>query len=349
MLVSVIIPTFNRAAMVGDAIESALRQTYARKEIIVVDDGSVDETAAVLAGFGDRIRVIRQSNAGAGAARNRAIDAARGELIAFLDSDDEWFDFKLELQVSVLQAMPQIDFLFTEFVVHRSSGEVLHGGARRWHDNQIDWQTLFASHQRFSSLGAPSLPAIPDFTIYSGSLYRHLLKHYLILPTTAIVRAAALDQVTRFAEGPIVFEDWEFFARLARSHRAAFADVETAVNRGHQTPGRLTMCSNLTKLSTHAAIIERVFEPDSNFMREHRQEVDSLKADLFARIAREALLGARPDLARAALRRRRQLKVASRRLDTTIYSVLSYAPGGSGAMRLARQTVRLARTISGRA
>jgi len=245
--------------------------------------------------------------------------------------------------------MPQIDFLFTEFVVRRSSGEVLHGGTRQWHDNQIDWQTLFASNQRFSSLGVSSLPAVADFTIYSGSLYRHLLKHYLILPTTAIVRTAALDQLTRFAEGPIVFEDWEFFARLARCHRGAFADVETAVNRGHQTPGRLTMCSSLTKLSTHAAIIERVFESDSNFMREHRQEVNSLKADLFARIAREALLGARPDLARAALRKRRSLKVGSPRLNTTIYSLLSYAPGGSKAIRLARQTLRLARTIGRRA
>jgi hypothetical protein len=345
VLVSIIIPTFNRAAMVGDAIESALRQTHPQKEVIVVDDGSVDDTPAVLAKFGDRLRVLRQANAGAGVARNRAIDTARGELIAFLDSDDEWLDFKLELQVAVLRAMPQIDFLFTEFMVRRNGGEVLHGGARRWHGNHIDWQTLFAAAQRFSSLGVPPVPSVPDFTIYSGSLYRHLLKHYLILPTTAIVRASALDRLTRFAEGPIVFEDWEFFARLARNHRGAFADVETAVNRGHQTPGRLTMCSNLTKLSTHAALIERVFESDANFMREHRQDVDTLKADLFARIAREALLGARPDLARAALRKRRSLKVSSPRLDTAIYSVLSYAPGGSGAIRLARQTLRLTRTI----
>ncbi len=345
MLVSVVIPTFNRASMVGEAIESALRQTYQRLEVIVVDDGSEDDTPAVLARFSDRIRVIRQSNAGAGVARNRAIDAARGDLIAFLDSDDEWLDFKLELQVAVLQAMPDIDFLFTEFRVRRQDGQILHSGAKRWHGDQIEWHSMFGSARTFSAPPASGAGPSRDFTIYSGSVYRHLLTHYLILPTTAIVRKSALDRDTRFAEGPIVFEDWEFFARLARNHRGAFADIETAINRGHQTPGRLTMCSRLTKLSTHAALIERVFEADSTFMRENRKEVDSLKADLFARIAREALLGARPDLARAALRKRRLLKVSSPRLDTAIYSVLSYTPGGSGAIRLAQQTLRLARTI----
>jgi hypothetical protein len=247
----------------------------------------------------------------------------------------------------VLEAMPDVDFLFTEFEVRREqNSQLLHGGARRWHRNGVDWCTFFDTAQAFSSLDTSYARSVPDFTIYSGSIYRHLLTHYLILPTTAVVRTSALDRSTRFAEGPVVFEDWEFFARLARNHRGAFADVETAINRGHQTPGRLTLCPNLTKLSTHAALIERVFEADPIFTREHRQEIDSVKAGLLARMAREALLDARPDLARAALSKRRQLKVGSPRLDTAIYSVLSYAPGGSGAVRLARRTLRLVRTVA---
>jgi hypothetical protein len=333
--------------MVGDAISSVLRQTYPHREILVVDDESNDETAAVLAGFGDAIRVMRQPHAGAGVARNRAIDAARGEFIAFLDSDDEWLDFKLELQVAILNVRTDVDFLFTEFLVRQEpSGQVLHSGARRWHESRFEWRSTFAESQPSPELGIACSRPLPDFTLYSGPLYRDLIEHYLILPTTAIVRRSALEPGTRFAEGPIVYEDWEFFARLARNHAGGFVDLETAVNRGHKTPGRLTLCSTLTKLTTQASLIERVFESDTQFMAENAAIVRSVKANLFAQIAREALLDARPDLARSALKKRRTLKTHSRRLETTIYSVLAHTPGGSSAARLARKARDLATRIA---
>lgn len=102
-LVSTIIPTYNRADTICAAIESVLRQTYARIELIVVDDGSSDHTPQILANYGDKIQVIRQPNAGPSAARNRGIDAANGEIVAFLDSDDTWLPTKVEQQVASLQ------------------------------------------------------------------------------------------------------------------------------------------------------------------------------------------------------------------------------------------------------
>lgn len=101
-MVSVVIPTYNRASIVSMAIDSVLAQTYRDLEVIVVDDGSTDETPALLAAYGDRIRVLRQENAGPAIARNRGIAAARGELVAFLDSDDTWLPRKLERQVALL-------------------------------------------------------------------------------------------------------------------------------------------------------------------------------------------------------------------------------------------------------
>src|SRR4051812_26283844 len=88
--VSIVIPTYNRAALVGRAIESALRAASPGDEILVVDDGSTDGTEAALASFRDRIRFITAPHRGAGATRNRGIAEAGGDLIAFLDSDDEW-------------------------------------------------------------------------------------------------------------------------------------------------------------------------------------------------------------------------------------------------------------------
>lgn len=101
-LVSVVIPTFNRSATIAAAIESVLQQTYHDIELIVVDDGSTDGTSQVLRGFGDRVRVVRQANAGPSSARNRGVAAARGCLLAFLDSDDVWLPEKIERQVTLL-------------------------------------------------------------------------------------------------------------------------------------------------------------------------------------------------------------------------------------------------------
>src|SRR5512135_2601221 len=102
-LVSVIIPTYNRAHVVCRAIESVLGQTYENREIIVVDDGSTDDTQVRLRAYGDRIRVLTQENGGPSVARNRGIAVSRGVIVAFLDSDDYWLPSKLARQVDLLE------------------------------------------------------------------------------------------------------------------------------------------------------------------------------------------------------------------------------------------------------
>lgn len=102
-LVSAIIATYNRAHIVGEAIESILQQTYPNIELIVVDDGSTDRTSDTLKEFGNRLRVVYQKNSGPAAAWNAGIKASSGEIIAFLGSDDIWLPRFVERQVSVLQ------------------------------------------------------------------------------------------------------------------------------------------------------------------------------------------------------------------------------------------------------
>lgn len=106
--ISVVIPAYNNAAWIARAVESVLSQRRPAEEIVVVDDGSTDDTAAIAAGYGAAVRLIQQANAGAAAARNAGVRAATGDWIAFLDADDEWLPEKLERQVNLLNAHPEL-------------------------------------------------------------------------------------------------------------------------------------------------------------------------------------------------------------------------------------------------
>jgi glycosyltransferase involved in cell wall biosynthesis len=111
-MVSVIVPVYNGARYLSDALASVLEQEYRPLEIIAVDDGSTDGSAAVIARFGDAVRYCHQDNRGTGAARNRGVELARGDLLAFLDQDDVWEDGKLALQAGTLARDPAVDAVF---------------------------------------------------------------------------------------------------------------------------------------------------------------------------------------------------------------------------------------------
>jgi glycosyltransferase involved in cell wall biosynthesis len=130
--VSVIIPTYNCEQFIGRAINSALAQTYRDFEVIVVDDGSTDRTQSLVAGYGDAVHYVYQSNQGASAARNAALTRAGGEFIAYLDADDLWDPEKLVRQIAYLDAHPACGFVHTEVSVIDEQDKVLY--ARFNHD-----------------------------------------------------------------------------------------------------------------------------------------------------------------------------------------------------------------------
>jgi hypothetical protein len=123
--VSAVIPTYNCAPYIGQAIDSVLNQTYTNCEIIVVDDGSKDNTPLVLEKYGDRIRYIYQQNQGVSVARNRGIELARGEFVAFLDADDFFFFDKIAAQMAVFAAQPNIGIVHSGWRLVNSKGEPL--------------------------------------------------------------------------------------------------------------------------------------------------------------------------------------------------------------------------------
>jgi glycosyltransferase involved in cell wall biosynthesis len=145
--VSVIIPTYNRAKLLSEAIESVLNQTFGDFELIIVDDGSTDDTAAVVAGYPDRrIHYHRQEKQEKGATRNRGVALSRGEFITFLDDDDWYMPRKLEVQVQALRAQPDVGMVISGWDRVTESGELVRAERPWLHHPQPalqDW--LFAA------------------------------------------------------------------------------------------------------------------------------------------------------------------------------------------------------------
>jgi glycosyltransferase involved in cell wall biosynthesis len=188
--VSVVIPTYNRAGSVGLALDSVLAQTRPADEIIVVDDGSSDATPEVLAGYGGRIRVIRQENAGVSAARNAGIRAATGQWVAFLDSDDEWFPEKLAVQIAAVEKEPRL-------VAHGTNAELVMAG------ETIAMFELRGRHD----LGRAGC------TVVERPLT--LALQDLFCTQAVMARKQALEEAGLFEVGMSICEDFDLLARLA--------------------------------------------------------------------------------------------------------------------------------------
>ena len=207
-LVSVIIPTYNRAQLIGRAIRSVLAQNYSRLEIVVVDDGSSDETDEVVAQIqDDRILYIRlESNLGAAGARNAGVGVARGEFVAFLDSDDEWLLDMVECQLSIFSKYPSIDASFTGFV--RCYGR------------------------------NPEYIAPPSGVDSEPLLLREILRKNFITPQTIMLRRDCFCELGGFDVSLSHREDWDFGVRLLKNKKIKFIDRPLAMV--YETPGNLT-------------------------------------------------------------------------------------------------------------
>jgi glycosyltransferase involved in cell wall biosynthesis len=151
--VSVVIPAYNAAWCVARAIDSVLAQTCGDYELVVVDDGSTDETASVVARYGDRVRFVRQANGGLSSARNAGIKAARGEYVAFLDADDWWMPQKLERQLALLRERPDAVFCSTAARLVNPQSEPI-GEWRCTRDAGSTLEAIFATNAHVPGSGS---------------------------------------------------------------------------------------------------------------------------------------------------------------------------------------------------
>jgi GT2 family glycosyltransferase len=215
--VSVVIPAHNRADVLPRAVQSVLAQTHEPMELVIVDDGSSDHTAEVCQSFPDTVRYIRQERCGAAAARNRGIQDASGEWIAFLDSDDAWEPRKLEVDLSILNAFPDAKWAISGFQVVDTEGHALpepQGFTRVFpvfEERRTQPASFFAQaleHNRISAGGQ-----VHD--VFHGDAYELFFAGNFGLPSSAIMRRDFVMDLGGFDSTFTFAEDTEFFHRLA--------------------------------------------------------------------------------------------------------------------------------------
>ena len=202
-LVSVILPVYNRAAWLARAIDSVLAQSYSNFELIAVDDGSTDETPGVINRYAGRIAALHQPRGGAYAARNRALRVARGELIAFIDSDDAWRPDRLQHQVALMQR-PEVGLVF---------GDALHLSAQRTSMKR----TCFAV----------SPPA-------RGHVAAQLARANFVPTTTVLARRSCIDEACGFSEESELSADYLLWFRIALRHEVDYVDEIVADYTVHE-------------------------------------------------------------------------------------------------------------------
>ncbi len=210
--VSVVVPTYNSADRVTDAIKSVLAQTYTDFEIVVIDDGSTDQTEEALRQFGDRIHYFKQENHGVSAARNAGIRKSRGEYIAFLDSDDFWLPEKLAEQVPVLDADREVGLVYSDWTV--MSGETV----------------LQSSYHK-------------NLTPASGYVFDQLIQRGFVLTSGVVVRRRCLDDVGDFDKSLAIAQDYDLWLRI--SYRWQIQLVNKCLFTKRSFDGSLS--TNLTK------------------------------------------------------------------------------------------------------
>jgi perosamine synthetase len=198
--VSVVIPTFNSADTLGEAVASVLAQTYTDFEILVVDDGSTDRTEDVVRRFGDRVRYFKQENQGVSSARNAGIERSRGLYIAFLDSDDLWRSEKLAEEVALLEADPELGLVYCDWAV--VSGETV---------------VQKSYHQGLR-------PA-------RGYVFNELVQRGFILTSGVVVRRECLDDVGRFDKSLRVAEDYDLWLRISYRWKVELVDKRLFTKR----------------------------------------------------------------------------------------------------------------------
>ena len=237
-MVSVIIPTYNRTGYLLEAIESVLSQTYNDIEIIVVDDGSTDDTREKLKPYQDKLEYVYIENGGPARARNVGMEMARGKYISFLDSDDLYYPKKIEIQTAFLEDHADVDLVCSELSAIDDDGKVLDElHLKKYHraaytGDDATYENIYSKSISIAKAGL-DLKDWEDRRIYVGDVFDRYFDELILSTNTVMFRKSVLDTIGFQHEPYWLFEDYEFVLRIAKYHSVAFIDAPTYKLRYH--------------------------------------------------------------------------------------------------------------------
>jgi glycosyltransferase involved in cell wall biosynthesis len=271
-LVSVVIPCYNAAAFVSETIDSVLAQSYPNVEIVVIDDGSTDSTAAVLQGYRDKIVYRRKSNGGLASARNLGLKVAKGDLIALLDADDICLPGRLALQVECFAQIPELILCSSDFsafvadrVVETSHIATYYRSVARTPGGLA---AFYASRKPLSFVDGQT-SGTGQVNVLFGTIYEQIIWGNFIHPPTVMVRRTVIDTVGEFDERIPNGTDYDWFIRVCRHGPAAYIDTPLLKYRYSDT--QLSSSKNSEQISLDViATLEKVRASDPELYLRHR-------------------------------------------------------------------------------
>ena len=258
--VSIIVPTYDRVTLLPRALDSIIAQTFNDWEIVLVDDGSTDETDSLAWDYasrlGPRFNYVRQSHAGSSAARNRGIEAGRGRFVAFLDSDDEFLPGKLERQMKLFELKPELGFAYSDFSF------IDDDGVR--HHSAFDCKAPLAREVPFEEVE-------PGLCVCRGSLFDVLIRGYFIATIVGMVRRELLGRTIRFPVGQSYAEEWLFYLQVARACQAGFVNEPLCLH--HFITGSLARTDKHRNLLQNRELLYRIKATFPDLSRSQRKAV----------------------------------------------------------------------------
>jgi glycosyltransferase involved in cell wall biosynthesis len=313
-MVSVIMPTFNRADTIRRAIRSVQAQTFTDWELIVVDDGSTDATVALIEGCDPRLKILRQENQGTAGARNAGLRASAGSYIAFLDSDDEWLPHHLELCVSFLSAFPEEQFVTNELWEDFGRGRVVNHyrveveeyyprmarkvGSRLLDlppGERDDYLRVYQSRRPIGEWGRAIVERSHYQNVfhYRGHIFENMRWGFLMCLQPTVIRREACEAVGLFDTDYYCASDYAFTVELCRRFQANYISIPACVKHEFAEDGGLLSESHVATGKTALVCSQDVLRCQERYWGDRREDPEI-----------SALLGFRQlDIARLALER----------------------------------------------
>jgi len=345
-LLSVIVPTFNRAHFLPRAVDSALAQSFRDLEVIVIDDGSADGTADLLAsryGGDKRVRYFQQENAGVSAARNAGLRAAQGQYIALLDSDDWWQPWKCELQIRCLEALPEVGMVWTDMQAVGADGKVFEPKfLKQMYSAYRDFPegTLFSSVRQAEAIWPDAPAGLAEVPVSDGNIFSQMIFGNLVHTSTVMLTRERYEKVRGFREDlRMSGEDYDFHLRTCREGPVAFLDISSICYQKGMADQLTRPGMGVWVSQNFLKTILPIIEQDRARISLRQDQLDNILADAYLWVG-EQLLNA--NLPRSSTNLWQSLRLRRRSRTALLLAASIFPPAVISNLRSAYRCAKLA-------